>query len=165
MRLTIKKSDNAPEVILKLSEIMQYVLYDAKGTSIKLSKEINYVHSYLELEKLRYGSNIESNLNIDGNIDSITVPPLLFLPFIENCFKHGAKNNDNILVNINFEKKNSRLLFKVENNFNIQNKPKAEHGIGIENVKRRLQLLYDNKFKLNTHIFENKYVVQLSIPI
>lgn len=163
--LTMKKSDNAPEVILKLSEIMQYVLYDAKATAIKLSKEINYIHSYLELEKLRYGSNLESSLEVSGNIDDIEVPPLLFLPFIENCFKHGAKNNDNIRVNIAFEKRATDLLFCVENNFNHTNRPEVKHGIGIENVKRRLELLYDSKFNLNTDIFDNRYVVNLTIPL
>jgi len=163
--LSIKKSDNAPEVILKLSEIMQYVLYDAKDRTIKLSKEINYIHSYLELEKLRYGDNLKSELGVSGNIDDIEVPPLLYLPFIENCFKHGAKNNDNIWVNISFERKEDQLLFHVENNFNRGHKPEIKHGIGIENVKRRLELLYDSKFKLNTDIFDDRYVVHLTIPL
>ncbi len=163
--LSIQKSDNAPEVILKLSEIMQYVLYDAKDSAIKLSKEINYIHSYLELEKLRYGENLKSELSVSGNIDDIEVPPLLFLPFIENCFKHGAKNNDNIWVNIAFERGKDKLLFHVENNFNRGNKPEVKHGIGIQNVKRRLKLLYDSKFHLNTDIFDDRYVVHLTIPL
>ena len=163
--LSIKKSDNAPEMILKLSEIMQYVLYDSKDSSIKLSKEINYIHNYLELEKLRYGHAIQSHLNIKGNIDNIDVPPLLFLPFIENCFKHGGKNNPSIYVDISFEKKNDHLLFKVENNFNSDNDIRTKHGIGVENVKRRLKLLFNNKFKLKTNIFDNKYVVKLTLPV
>jgi len=163
--LTIEKSKKAADAILKLSEIMQYVLYDAKDPKISLLKEINYIHSYLELEKLRYGDIIKSELIINGNIDNIEVPPLLFLPFIENCFKHGAKNNDDIFVNITFSKSNDNLIFKVENNFNITTNIETKHGIGIENVKRRLLLIFDSKFKLNTSIFENRYTVELIIPI
>ncbi len=163
--LVIEKSDKAPEVIVKLSEIMQYVLYDAKGSSIKLLKEINYIHSYLELEKLRYGNSINSKLTIKGNIDDIEVPPLIFLPFIENCFKHGTKNNHNIIIEIYFEVKDHQLLFKVENNFIVVKKIETKHGIGIENVKRRLELLYNNTFKLKIKIVNNKYLVRLKIPV
>lgn len=162
--LAIEKSDRTPDMVLKLSEIMHYVLYDAKGSSILLSKEINYIHSYLELEKLRYGDTIHSRLNIKGNIDDVEVPPLLFLPFIENCFKHGGNNNSNIVVDINFKKTKDKLLFNVENNFNVENKVLTKHGIGIENVKRRLKLLYNNKFKLKTNIFDDKYSVKLTLP-
>ena len=163
--LAIEKSDKTPEVILKLSEIMQYVLYEVKEPSISLLREISYIHSYLELEKLRYGDSTKSRLNIKGNIDNLNVPPLLFLPFIENCFKHGAINNDNIEVNINFDKKGKELRFYVENNFNDLLNVDTKHGIGIENVKRRLHLLYSNQFKLKTDIIKSKYVVELIIPI
>jgi len=163
--LAIEKSDKTPEVILKLSEIMQYVLYDAKASSISLLKEINYIQSYLELEKLRYGNRIQSQLTISGNINNVVIPPLLFLPFIENCFKHGTKNNDNIKLSINFEKLNNEIVFFVRNNFNPNNKVVSKHGIGIENVKRRLKLLYQDKFKLKTNVTNNKYTVKLKIPI
>ena len=163
--LTIEKSDNAPEVILKLSEIMQYVLYDVKESTISLLKEINYIHSYLELEKLRYGT-VKSQLTIDGNINDVNVPPLLFLPFIENCFKHGAKNNnDDIFVTINFRKEDDKLWFSVTNNFNVTHNIKSKHGIGIENVKRRLKLLYNDNFSLKTTILDDNYLVRLKIPI
>ncbi|MCB0475284.1 MAG: histidine kinase [Flavobacteriaceae bacterium] len=163
--LAMQQSDKTPEVILKLSEIMQYVLYDVKESAISLLKEINYIYTYLELEKLRYGETIKSNLTINGNIDSIAIPPLLFLPFIENCFKHGTKNNDNIIVDINFKKKKNSLVFKVHNNFKAGGNKVVKHGIGIENVKKRLQLLYNNKYKLKTEILKDNYYVCLKIPI
>ncbi len=163
--LVIENSPNAPDVVLKLSEIMQYVLYEVKESKISLLKEINYIYSYLELEKLRYGNKIKANLEITGDIDSIEIPPLLFLPFIENCFKHGAKNNENINVDIHFEIKNNFLFFTVENSFQNLNKNSLKHGIGIENVKRRLQLLYKNNFTLDTAKSNNKFKVFLKIPI
>lgn len=163
--LTIEKSDNAPEVILKLSEIMQYVLYEVKESKIRLLKEVNYIHSYLQLEKLRFGDAVKSEIIISGNIDDTLVPPLLFLPFIENCFKHGTKDNDIIEVSITFEIKNEELLFCVKNNFNEESNVVTKHGIGIENVKRRLSLLYSDNFKLKTAIVKNKYAVELIIPL
>ena len=163
--LAIEKSDKTPEVILKLSEIMQYVLYEVKEPKISLLREVNYIHSYLELEKLRFGNAIKSKIKIIGNINDVDVPPLLYLPFIENCFKHGAKNNEDLKVNITFKKNEKEILFSVENNFNNLAGVDTTHGIGIENVKRRLQLLYHNAYTLKTKVVENKYIVELIIPL
>ena len=165
--LTLEKSDAAPEVVLKLSDIMQYVLYDVNESNIRLYDEINYIQNYLDLEKLRYGDKIISTINITGDIDEIKVPPLLFLPFIENCFKHGKSGENKFEVEISFEIIDDKnLIFMVENSFhNIENKEMKKHGIGIQNVKRRLELLYDADFELRTSIIKNKYCVQLKIPI
>lgn len=163
--LVIKKSPNAPDVVLKLSEIMQYVLYEAKEPKITLLREVNYIYSYLDLEKLRYGDKIRSDIEIVGDIDEIEIPPLLFLPFIENCFKHGIANNDDIKVNICFKIKDNHLLFNVTNTFDPSNNKNLKHGIGIENVRRRLQLLYGNNFTLETKIEKSKFKVRLQFPI
>lgn len=163
--LVINKSPNAPDVVLKLSEIMQYILYEVKEPKVSLHKAINYIYSYLELEKLRYGDKVKSDIQIIGNIDEIEIPPLLFLPFIENCFKHGTNNNDDIKVNIIFEIKGNFLFFTVENTFEFNNNKFVKHGIGIDNVKRRLQLLYGKDFTLKTTIQKNKFKVLLKLPI
>ena len=164
--LTIEKSDKAPDVVLKLSEIMQYVLYDVKEKQIDLLNEINYIQSYLELERLRHGEKVCSNIEIKGNIDHIKIPPLLLLPFIENCFKHGSKNNEEVKLNISFEnKKNKELVFKSKNNFNTHNISDKKHGIGINNVRRRLDLLYKNKYTLETNVIDNTFNVLLKIPL
>ncbi len=163
--LALEKSDKTPSVILKLAEIMQYVLYDVKDTKIKLLKEINYIYTYLELEKLRYGDLVESKINIKGDLDKIAVPPLLFLPFIENCFKHGSKNNDKVNIEISFYKKMNFLFFSVENNYVKSNNFFTKHGIGIKNIKRRLQLLYGKNYRINILKKDNKYSVNLIIPI
>ncbi|AMC12245.1 histidine kinase [Lutibacter profundi] len=164
--LTLEKSEAAPSVVLKLSDIMQYVLYDAKEPLISLFKEINYIQSYLDLERLRYGDNVISRTDVVGNIEGTKVPPLIFLPFVENCFKHGAKNNDNLEVNISFENVLDKwLIFKVENTFNQLNDSDLKHGIGNQNVNRRLELLFPNNFDFKTTIEENNYCIQLKIPI
>lgn len=145
---------------------MQYVLYDANEPLIPLFNAINYIQNYLDLERLRYGDRIKTSTDIIENIDDVLVPPLLFLPFIENCFKHGAKNNDNLEVNISFENVLDKwLIFKVENTFNQLNDSDSKHGIGNQNVKRRLELLFPNNFELKTTIKENNYCIQLKIPI
>ncbi len=164
--LIIEKSEKASDVVLKLSEIMQYVLYDVKEPKIELFNEINYIHSYLELEELRHGNKVSSKIEIKGDIDNINIPPLLLLPFIENCFKHGTKNNDLINLNIYFENsKDEQLIFKAKNNFNLHNKIVEKHGIGIENIRRRLELLYKNKYLLETKIIGDTFNVLLKIPI
>lgn len=163
--LVIKKSPNAPDVVLKLSEIMQYVLYDAKEPKISMLNEINYIYSYLDLEKLRYGDKVKSSIEITGDMDEVEIPPLLFLPFIENCFKHGITNNDDIKVDIRFEITDNFLFFTVENTFYKNNEINVKHGIGIENVKRRLQLLYGENFTLETKVKKNKFKVLLKFPI
>lgn len=163
--LVIAKSDTAPDVVLKLSEIMQYVLYEAKEAKVNMLKSLNYTMNYLDLEKIRYGDKVKSSIDIKGNIDNIDVPPLLFLPFIENCFKHGTQNNDDIIVEIYFEIIGNFLYFTVENTFDNQNITPTNHGIGIQNVKRRLQLLYPGNFMLKNEIKENKYIVNLKIPV
>jgi len=167
--LTLEKSDVAPNVVLKLSDIMQYVLYEVKEPKIRLFTAINYIQNYLDLERLRYGDKITTTTDIIGNIEDIEVPPLLFLPFIENCFKHGAKDNDKMEVLISFEnEENKWLIFKVENSFSdlaMLNETKAKHGIGIQNVKRRLELLFKKRFEFSNVIKDQKYCIQLKIPI
>lgn len=163
--LVIKKSPNAPNVVMKLSEIMQYVLYEVKEPKISLMKSINYLYSYLELEKLRYGDRVKSEISIDGDIDDVEIPPLLFLPFIENCFKHGTHHQEEIKVSIDFVVKDNFLYFTVENNFSKPKDTETKHGIGIENVRRRLELLYGNKFSLKTKSKLNSYIVNLKLPL
>ncbi len=163
--LVIRQSPNAANVVMKLSEIMQYVLYEVKEPRISLMKSINYLYSYLELEKLRYGERVKSDISIEGNIDDIEVPPLLFLPFLENCFKHGTKHQEDIKVGIDFVVKDNFLYFTVTNNFAQTDNKKPKHGIGIENVKRRLQLLYGSSYSLKTKAKGNIYSVNLKLPL
>jgi len=163
--LVIKQSPNAANVVMKLSEIMQYVLYEVKEPKISLMKSINYLYSYLELEKLRYGERVKSEISIDGSIDDIEVPPLLFLPFLENCFKHGTGHHEDIKVVIDFVVKDNFLYFTVTNNYVKNNEKAPKHGIGIENVKRRLQLLYGSSYSLKTKTKENLYTVNLKLPL
>jgi len=166
--LTLEKSDKAPEVVLKLSEMMQYVLYEGKKDIISLSKELKYIESYLELEKLRYGNRLKYNLRITGSIDYVNIPPLLLLPFIENCFKHGVSaDNSDIKIDLSFDVSGDKLIFTVVNpipeNVDIRFRQENE-GIGLINVKKRLKLNYDDDFNLDIDTSNNEYSVRLEIP-
>ena len=164
--LTLEKSKQAPEVVLKLSEIMEYILYDAKEPRIRLLNEINYIQNYIDLEKLRYGDKVEVQINMQGELEMLSVPPLLFLPFIENCFKHGTVENNKLNVVIDFEVTNKNILnFRVVNNYNLFTQVKKNHGIGNKNVLRRLELLYKDNFTLNIKTEKQNYIVDLKIQL
>ena len=163
--LTLEKSKNAPDVVLKLSEIMEYILYEAKEPKIRLLNEVKYIQNYIELEKLRF-VDVEVTTSIEGSIENDTVPPLLFLPFIENCFKHGSRDNNHLTIDIIFEKQpNGYLKFTVKNNFNQFSNKVKEHGIGNKNVDRRLQLLFTEDYLLKIHSENQTFTVEMTIPV
>ncbi|MDC9724269.1 MAG: histidine kinase [Urechidicola sp.] len=164
--LSLEKSDVAPSVILKLSDMMQYVLYDVKEPKVRLITAINYINNYIDLERLRFGDSIKSSVDITGEISAIDVPPLLFLPFIENCFKHGVKKNNDVNIEIEFKNIEDKFLeFCVQNTFIDNTVDENRRGIGNKNVRRRLELLYNTNFTLTTTKVENLYKVYLIIPI
>ncbi|MCM5661371.1 sensor histidine kinase [Galbibacter mesophilus] len=165
--LTLKKSEQASDVVLRLSDIMQYVIYDASKKKLPLIQEINYIDNYIELEKLRYGNDIFSEIDIDGDIDDVKIPPLLFLPFIENCFKHGVQHDKKLKLNVFFTRNDDELIFKVENNMDRKDEktPSKKGGIGLKNMRRRLEILYKDKFDLKTNAINDMFVVTLKIPI
>ncbi len=164
--LTLKKSDDAPRLVIKLSDLMQYVLYEVNSSKASLLQEINHINNYIDIEHLRFKDRVETELDITGDIEDVEVPPLLFLSFIENCFKHGLKENDKIKINMSFEIVNKKYLkFTLSNNFNPNLNQENKHGIGIANTKRRLKLLFARDFILETTIQDNTYYLFLKIPV
>lgn len=169
--LTLKKSDDAPEVVLQLSEMMRYMLYECNEPQVPLAKEISYIENYLNLEKMRLQKNIDIRFDIDGNVSDIKVAPLLFIPFIENSFKHGVANqigNGHVYIKITCN--DNLVVFEIENTrasgqqFNAHIGKKSG-GIGLVNVQRRLDLLYPNKNTLTIEENLQVYKVKLSIII
>ncbi|WP_229796805.1 sensor histidine kinase [Algibacter mikhailovii] len=164
--LTLQKSDNAPKLVIKLSEMMQYVLYDIDGSRTDLLNEINHINNYIDIERLRFNDRVEVDIDISGDIEDVYVPPLLLLSFIENCFKHGMRGNDKLKINMSFEVLNSGYLeFVLINTFNPIILQDAKSGIGNDNAKRRLNLMFSNNFVLESKIEEDKYKLFLKIPI
>lgn len=164
--LSLASSDKVPVVILKLSKLMEYVLYDIQDTKfVPLIKEINYIQNYIEIEKLRF-EEVEVTIAINSDIESIKVPPLLFISLIENAFKHGGINNKNLRIKINFKvDKNNMLHFEIINNFVSSQEPNLKKGIGLQNTKSRLKLLFRDDFILEQKIKFNCFIIRLQIPI
>lgn len=164
--LSLESSDKVPDVIIKLSKLMEYVLYDIKGTkSVKLIQEIEYIHNYVEIEKLRF-ENVEVSINLESNIDEIEVPPLIFISLIENAFKHGGLNNPNLKIKVNCKIVDNKTLdFEVINNFVHSQNLKTKKGIGLTNTLKRLKLIYKNNYNLEQKTKFNYYIIRLQIPI
>jgi sensor histidine kinase YesM len=164
--LSLESSDKVPDVIIKLSKLMEYVLYDIEGTKfVPLIKEIDYIQNYIEIEKLRF-ENVEVAINIDSNIDEIKVPPLLFISLLENAFKHGGINNDNLKIKINCKViDGAALRFEILNNFVLSQSLNTKKGIGLINTKKRLKLIFKNNYTLEHKVKFNYYIIRLQIPI
>ena len=164
--LTLKKSDNAPRLVIKLSNMMQYILYEVKSSKASLLKEIGHINNFIDIERLRFDDKVDSEMDITGNIEDVIVPPLLFLSFVENCFKHGMKENDNLRINMSFDISNNGYLeFTLVNSFNPKKTQDDSIGIGNENAKRRLKLLFLNNYILDSKIEGENYKLFLKIPI
>jgi LytS/YehU family sensor histidine kinase len=161
-------SERAKDAIVKLSHMMRYLLYETETDKVTLSKEIEFIDSYIELMRLRYDEgNLSINIKYTENTKPVYVPSLLFLPLIENAFKHGVATKIKSFVNINFDVENDRLIFKIENS----NFPKASSefneasGIGLENIRKRLALIYGEDYIFQIHSDDEIFNVSLSIPI
>lgn len=167
--LTLKKSDQAPEIVLKLSEMMRYMLYDCNEKKVALQKEVAYITNYLELEKLRHGKKMNIHLEINGEVNDQEIAPLLFIPFIENCFKHGISNRiEEGFVKIKLDIRQDDLVIMVENSKSPtmpSTLGKRSGGIGLINVKRRLELLYSNAYTLDIESSPTTYSVHLTLNL
>lgn len=166
--LTLKKSEEAPEIVLKLSDLLNYMLYECNAEKVPLKKELELVKNYVELEKLRYGDRLDVALNfqIEKEID---IAPMLILPFIENCFKHGVSGEtEDSWVSIDVLVNSNMLQLKVDNSKSQEiTKDEREYreGIGLKNVKRRLELLYEGAYELKILDTEESYLVVLKIEL
>lgn len=147
----------ARELILKLSDMMRYSIYEGEKGAVTLKEEISYLKNYLELHKMRYHKRIDIDLTCDID-EEIKVTPLLFIILLENAFKHGVENlRDNAYVNVSIRSFQQSIQFSVENNFDSSDNKMNVPGIGLENLKRRLELTYPGKHKLLLSVTENVY--------
>lgn len=168
--LALKKSDQAPEMVLKLSDLLNYMLYECNAERVSLKKEIELIENYLEIEKMRYGNLLKIELNKSGNFGSTQIAPMLILPFIENAFKHGLSNEINkCYVKINALVEDDVFEFSVENSksneFQAKDPTKYKEGIGLKNVKRRLELQYKGKYDLKITDTDFMFEVKLKLKI
>ena len=160
--LTVEKSDDAPNVVLKLSDMMRYTIYMGKEDFVSLKEEVNYLHNYIELHKIRYQKKV--NITFNHNITAkYQITPLLYIIALENAFKHGVeKLTENAYIHINITTDKGIILFEIENNFEQSGKNSAT-GIGLENLKQRLQLLYPKKHQLLIKKSDSVYKLSLKL--
>lgn len=167
--LTIKKSDQAPEIVVKLSEMMRYMLYECNERRVPLEKEVKYIQNYLDLEALRQSNLVDIDFKVKGEVRNQKIAPLVFIPFLENCFKHGVNQQlDDAYVYATMEVKGEKLDFYIENSKTdalptITNKPSG--GIGLINVRRRLDLIYPGTHSIDIADQPHSYNVHLSLKL
>ncbi len=165
--LTLKKSDKAPDIVLKLSGMMRYMLYECNEKRVPLTKELDYVRNYLELEQLRQGKNKDIKFEIAGDPSGKLIAPMMFVPFLENSFKHGLQGDiEEGYVHIFIGIKDKMLDFYISNSKPLV-KPSGimNGGIGLVNVKRRLNLLYPKVHVLTIDEQPEYYNVHLKIQL
>jgi two-component system LytT family sensor kinase len=156
-------------LILKLSDLMKYFLYDTGKEYQTLENEVNHIKDYIEIERLRYDETLKIDFNIIGKTKNVMIKPLILIPLVENAFKHGARNSKtNGYINISLSSTKKYLDFKVENSFEKPTKKIKEQigGIGLANLKKRLELNYGSKdYNLDTIKKKNKYLAHLKLKI
>lgn len=162
--LAYQKSDKTADAIMKLSEIMRYMIYESNTPTVALSKEVDYLKNYIELQKIRFKDGAFIEMTLNGEIDDQKIVPLMLISFVENAFKHGVVTDANEPVKIDIIANQKILHFSVINKKNNQNKD-AQGGVGLPNVERRLQLIYPDRYKLNVVNSPTHYTCELMIDI
>ena len=164
--LALKKSDKTPDVIAKLSEILDYILYRCNSNFVPLKNEISLLHNYIALEKIRYGKRVDVSFNEQIESD-VQIAPLLLLTFLENAFKHGVSQEINTAkIDVNIIGDSNFIEFNIQNTkpTNSENKDVTNRdSIGLQNIKKQLNLLYPNKYTLDINDNNNIYSVILKI--
>lgn len=166
--LTLEKSDEAPDLVLRLSDILDYILYRCNESSVLLSDEIENLKNYIEIERIRYSDKLKMSVDFPLNTNNLKIAPLIILPFIENAFKHGVSNYPGVaFVNAKINLLENTLVFKIENSKNPARKIENGYskGIGLQNARKRLELLYPDKYILKIDEKDKTYSVNLTLQL
>ncbi|NMM50132.1 sensor histidine kinase [Marinigracilibium pacificum] len=165
--LVLVKSDKAADMIIRLSDLMRYVIYGSQEEFVSTNNAFDQLDNYVELVKLRYGDKLSLNYSRTEGNESDLIPPLTLLPFIENSFKHAGKNNEGMIpIKITIEVTDNHLIFK-SHNFKQKLKSSAIEvgGVGNENVRKRLELLFSKNYSLDIKEDQQTYFLRLKIPL
>ena len=163
--LTKKDPDKASQVLVKLSDLLRYQLYDSAREQVFLTSDIHFLEDFLNLEKIRRDS-FDFIISKEGDLNGVQIPPLLFISFVENAVKHNNDSEKTSYVNLEFKNQNGELIFKCVNSKPIVKAVKNNSsGLGLANIKRRLQLLFPDSHILKIEDSETIYAVMLSIKL
>ncbi|NIJ51006.1 sensor histidine kinase [Dyadobacter arcticus] len=160
--LVYQKSDEAPGAVLKLAEMMRYMLYESNVEKVDLVKELKYLDSYIDLQKLRYPGETFVNFETHGHINGQQIAPMLLIPLVENAFKHGDIQDHQHPLAISLQISGNNMQFDVENSKTDKNKDEAG-GIGMVNVERRLNLIYPDRHSLQVRDETDRYSCELKL--
>jgi two-component system sensor histidine kinase AlgZ len=164
--LAYTNSPNTKNVIEKLSQMMRYMIYEANNELVPVSKEIEYIRNYIDLEKLRLEDDFPIEFTIKGEYSNLRIVPLIFITFLENAFKHGSANDgSSSWVKVSFHFIDNHCTYIVTNSKNENESMKGKSGIGLKNTMRRLNLSYENTHELTIEEDENNYKVKLNIEL
>lgn len=165
--LASQKSDDTPRLIARLSDLFEFMLYQSSKNKVPLSEEIELIKTYAELQKMKYGDRLKFNINFDKEVGNRMVAPLLLFPFIENCYKHGCSNDPGQpSINLDVTAGEDTLNFEVTNSKPSRIMPdekKKSGGIGIENTRKRLEILYPGRHWLSINDSPKEYRVELKL--
>ncbi|WP_192349361.1 sensor histidine kinase [Algoriphagus sp. Y33] len=161
----IAESKETPELILKLSNLLDYILYQTQKSLVPLEDEISHLKDYLALEKLRHGDRLQVNSSFPEESKNLMIAPMLFLPLLENSFKHGKSQSTEAFVELKIEIHEERILFFLRNSYDetLSTKNLTSSGIGLQNIKKRLNLLYPNYHLLNIRKSDGYFEVDLQL--
>ncbi|MBO9151548.1 sensor histidine kinase [Chitinophaga sp. GCM10012297] len=163
--LARKKSDLMEPALIRLSGLMRYMLYDTRQQKVELRKEIEYLDSYVELQKLRFGNDVKIRYEVNAGEGHYMIEPMLLIAFVENAFKHGTGSGTDAWIGIRLHVNNGEMTFDVKNRFEEQGSKDDSSGIGLHNVRARLGLLYKNRHKLEIAEENNIFQVTLTLQL
>jgi LytS/YehU family sensor histidine kinase len=154
----------AKSTVIQLSDMMRYVVYDTGGNNIALKEDLKFIKNYIELMRIRYTDDVNITFNYPKHLTgTVDVPPLIFIVFVENAFKHGVSYKSKSFIDVNIEYENGYVTATFENSVNEQSRTSAP-GIGLENVRKRLDLIYEDRYDLRVEDKGETYCVMLKIP-
>lgn len=159
----LKQSKQTPEIILMLSNLLDYILYQINKPKVGLKEEILHIREYIELEKIRFQDTLKVIFNSDEINNEIQIAPMLLIPFVENAFKHGNLIDGFLNIEINISMLKNQLNFEIRNTVLKSEEKESKKGIGLENIKKRLDLNYSNNYQLTNEMKDNWYSVNLTI--
>ena len=164
--LARKKSDQTEEAVVKLSQLLRYILYQAQRDHVSLTKEIEHLHHYIDLQQMRLNDRQTVDFSVEGPVDGLLIEPLLFIPFVENAFKYGLHGQEASHIQIALHVSESVLAFSVENPlFALSGASSEDSGIGIANVKQRLALHYPNRHTLEYGEKAGKFIAHILLQL
>ena len=162
--LAHKQSAQTEHAILKLSTIMRYMIYESNEAKVLLSQELKYLHDYIEIQRLRLPQDIHINYRLTGSAEGLQIEPMLLVPFVENAFKHGISYTEDSFIDIDIATTEDMIRLTVKNS-HFKERVAERGGIGLENVLKRLELLYEHTHEIDIRETEHQFIVDLKIAL